>query len=72
MSSDPVDLNAPLRELVEIKSHLHAIENLLMSVCGLLNDQIDLMRGEDPWKPKTTATTPPQATKTTKPTQKTK
>jgi len=72
MSTDPIDLNAQLRELVEIKSHLYAIENLLMSVCGLLNTQIDLMRGEDPWKPKTTGTTTPPATKTTKPPAKTK
>jgi len=70
MSSDPVDLNAPLRELVEIKSHLYAIEKLLVAVCGLLNDQIDLMRGIEPWKPANTTT--PAATKTAKPAPKTK
>jgi hypothetical protein len=72
MSTDPVDLNAPLRELVEIKTHLYAIGKTLVSVCDLLNTQIDLMRGIDPWKATTTSTTTPKATKTAKPAAKTK
>jgi len=51
-----------------------------VNVCDLLENQIDLMRGIDPWKAKTTdattskaaSTTAPKATKTAKPPAKTK
>jgi len=51
-----------------------------VNVCDLLENQIDLMRGIDPWKAKTTDattskaanTTAPKATKTAKPPAKTK
>jgi hypothetical protein len=72
MSTDPVDLNAPLREMVEIKAHLHAIEHFLANICELLDEQIDLMRGVERYKVDTTKTTAPKATKTAKPAAKTK
>jgi hypothetical protein len=58
--------------LVEIKTHLYAIEKILVSVCDLLGTQIDLMRGVDPFKAKTTDTTTSKANKTAKPAAKTK
>jgi hypothetical protein len=80
MSSDPIDLNAPLREMVEIKSHLIVIERSLSNIYELLDEQVALMRGVERYKvdatgaivSKTTNTTTSKATKTAKPAAKTK
>jgi len=72
MSTEPVDLNAPLRALADISINLRVIQNMLMAIREILQDQTDLMRGTDRWKTTTTKPTTSKATKTAKPPAKTR